>query len=262
MNLSTRKDHIVAMLRSHGAMSVDRLAGHFKVTPQTIRRDLNQLYEANLLRRRHGGAELIAPQLNQPYDTRRISNFDAKVLIGQAVASLIPDHSCILLGFGTTPEQVALALARQQRRHLTVVTNNLRVALALGQDDTHRIVMPGGELRIPNPEILGTETERLFRSFRADFGISGVGGVDPDGALLDFDRAEAACHEALRESCRTRILILDHSKFGRTAPVRSGHIRDHEILVTDSALPDGFENVMTETTRLMIPQAQGQELSA
>jgi DeoR family glycerol-3-phosphate regulon repressor len=216
--VSQRHDEIVALFRQHGFISMEALAAHFSVTAQTIRRDINALCDADILRRRHGGAELIVAARNQPYDARRVNHLDLKIQIGAAVSRLIPHACCILIGIGTTPEQVAIALAGHN--HLTVVTNNLRAALALSTNQSNQIIVPGGTLRFPNPEILGSDADKLFRNFRADFGIYGVGGIDTDGTLLDFDRMEASSRQALRESCRTRILVADSSKFGRQAPVR------------------------------------------
>lgn len=250
MNLSVRQGGIVELLRLQGVVSVDGLASHFQVTPQTIRRDLNALYEANVVRRRHGGAELAGPERNVSFQARRITHFHAKVQIGRAVASLIPNGASVLLGFGTTPEQVALSLV--EHHELTVVTNNLSAAMPLSQNHSNRVVIAGGVLRQPNPEILGPEAERLFNSFKADFGVSGVGGFDLEGALLDFDIAESDCHKALRGNCRTRILVLDHSKFGRLAAVRSGSIDDIDVLVTDLPLPDGYRQRIPAHVQVVI----------
>ncbi|MGG5142979.1 DeoR/GlpR family DNA-binding transcription regulator [Alcaligenes ammonioxydans] len=250
MNLSVRQSIIVDLLAAQGAVSVDGLAAYFGVTPQTIRRDLNHLYEADLVRRRHGGAELNVVERNAPFQTRRITHLQAKARIGRAVAKLIPAGASLLLGFGTTPEQVALALA--DHRDLTVVTNNISAALALSHNMSHRVVLTGGELRQPNPEILGPGAERLFNSFKADFGVSGVGGFDSDGALLDFDMAESDCHKALRGNCRVRILVLDHTKFGRRAPVRSGSLDDVDILVSDQPIPEPYRDQIPARVQLVI----------
>lgn len=250
MNLSVRQGDIVSLLQTQGVVSVDNLATHFGVTPQTIRRDLNVLYEANLLRRLHGGAEPVVRHLNESFSARRISHLHAKAKIGAAVARMIPSGSSLLIGFGTTPEQVALALA--DHNDLTVVTNNLCVALALIQNVSNKVVLPGGQLRQPNPEILGPDAEQLFSDFKADFGISGVGGFDADGALLDFDIHEANCHRALRTNSRQRILVLDHSKFGRLAPVRSGSLADIDILVSNRPLTPEYQSVIPERVQVVI----------
>lgn len=111
-------------------------------------------------------------------------------------------------------------------------------------------------MRFPNPEILGNDADKLFRNFRADFGIYGVGGVDTDGTLLDFDRMESSSRQALRESCRTQILVTDNSKFGRQAPVRGGHLSDPDILVTDSPLNPALAAMLAGNTRVVVTSLQ------
>jgi len=105
MNLSVRQSIIVDLLAAQGAVSVDGLAAHFGVTPQTIRRDLNHLYEADLVRRRHGGAELNVVERNVPFQTRRITHLQAKARIGRAVATLIPPGASLLLGLAPPPSK-------------------------------------------------------------------------------------------------------------------------------------------------------------
>ncbi|AJZ74851.1 DeoR/GlpR family DNA-binding transcription regulator [Pandoraea apista] len=236
MDLSERQTRIVALFRQHGEMSVDALADHFGVATQTIRRDVNTLCDANVLRRYHGGARLMTPGPNQPYEVRRVRNLEGKLRIGQAAAERIPDGATVLLGIGTTPEQVAVALVHRKR--LSVITNNLRAALVLASNPEHRVIVPGGELRSPNPEILGDEADRLFRAYRADVGVYSVGGIDDDGTLLDYDRYEAASREALRDASRYRILVADSYKFSRKPSVRGGQIDEQDLVVTDGPLPD------------------------
>lgn len=238
MDLSERQTRIVALFRQRGEMSIDALAEHFGVATQTIRRDVNTLCDANVLRRNHGGARLLTPGVNQPYEVRRVRNLEGKIRIGTVAAARIPDGATVLLGIGTTPEQVAVALATGgQHKQLTVITNNLRAALVLAAAPGHRVIVPGGELRTPNPEILGDEADRLFRGYRADFGVYSVGGIDDDGTLLDYDRHEASSREALRSAARQCILVADADKFTRRPAVRGGHIDEQNLLVTDGPLP-------------------------
>ena len=56
MYLSPRHSEIMQMAKDHGRVLVDDLATHFGVTPQTIRKDLNDLCDQRLLTRIHGGA--------------------------------------------------------------------------------------------------------------------------------------------------------------------------------------------------------------
>ena len=56
--LNQRQEQIIALVRERGFVAIEALADHFDVTPQTIRRDINQLCDLGLLRRYHGGAGL------------------------------------------------------------------------------------------------------------------------------------------------------------------------------------------------------------
>lgn len=249
MNLSTRQSDIIALIRTNGFQTIETLASHFQVTPQTIRRDVNSLCDANILRRRHGGAELLGVT-NASYESRRVTNLPAKRRIGAAVAALIPSHSSVLFGIGTTPEQVALTMAGHE--DLTVITNNLNVAMALSASGSNRIMLPGGTLRLPDRDLLGHQTEALFRAYRADYGVYGVGGIDGDGTLLDFERDEVAAREAIRESCRTSILTVDLSKIGRIAPAQGGLLWDADIIVMDAAPPEPLAGLIAASSSRLI----------
>jgi len=250
MPLSTRQEKIVALYRSHGELSIAQVMAHFDVAAQTIRRDINNLCDANMLRRTHGGARLLAPGANQPYDVRRVRNLEGKARIGIAAAAMIPSGSTILIGIGTTPEQAALALLHHER--LTIITNNLRAALALSTRSTNRVIVPGGCLRQENPDILGAEADAVFRGYRADFGLYGVGGIDNDGALLDYDKEELASREALMSSCRQSILLADAWKFSCTPPVRGGSLLLQPLLITDAPPPEALRDQLTEHTKVVV----------
>ncbi|WP_234053062.1 MULTISPECIES: DeoR/GlpR family DNA-binding transcription regulator [unclassified Xanthobacter] len=236
MNITSRQQDIVELARQGGFLSIEQLSEHFSVTPQTIRRDINCLCDANLLRRRRGGAEYMeAPRLNLPYASRRIMHPRAKEAIGDLVAGLIPNGASVSFGIGTTPEFVALAM--QGHEDLTVLTNNLSVAMALSVTASNRIILPGGPVRLPDRDMLGPHVEEMYRNYRVDFGIFGVAGIEPDGTLVDFDRDEVLARTAILESCRRSVLVADISKFGRPAPARGGHIADVHMVVLDAAPP-------------------------
>jgi DeoR family transcriptional regulator, glycerol-3-phosphate regulon repressor len=124
--LSPRQSDIVALAKSEGRVSVEGLADRFNVTPQTIRKDLNDLCERGVLQRYHGGAILASGTANLGYEARRKLATEEKRRIGIKAASLIPDSSSLLINIGTTTEQVAAAL--RGKHGLLVITNNMNVA--------------------------------------------------------------------------------------------------------------------------------------
>jgi DeoR family transcriptional regulator, glycerol-3-phosphate regulon repressor len=80
--LTPRQADIVALARDSGRLDVEVLASHFSVTPQTIRRDLNELCDQGVLQRYHGGAMLPSGVANLAYEQRRQLATEAKRRIG------------------------------------------------------------------------------------------------------------------------------------------------------------------------------------
>jgi DeoR family glycerol-3-phosphate regulon repressor len=49
-----------------------------------------------------------------------------------------------------------------------------------------------------------------------------------------------------------RILVLDHTKFGRRAPVRSGSLDDVDILVSDQPIPEPYREQIPARVQVVI----------
>jgi DeoR family glycerol-3-phosphate regulon repressor len=201
------------------------------VTTQTIRRDIDKLCEGDTLRRRHGRVELEEQHLNTPFDQRAGTNMAGKRVIGEAAVELIPDGATVFISIGSTPLSVARALRR--RKNLTVITNNLSAAMALSEELTNRIILPGGEVRLPDRDILGADVIEFFGRYRAEFGIFGVAGVAEDGSLLEFHSDEVRARERIRENSQVSLLVLDCTKFGRLAPAAGENIADIDHVILD-----------------------------
>jgi DeoR family glycerol-3-phosphate regulon repressor len=241
---SRRQHEIVALLRSSGRVGVEELAAHFEVSPQTIRRDLNEMSEARVITRVHGGAIVASSVENLAYDARKLVAQQQKRLIGEAAAKLIPDHSSLFINIGTTTEEVARALAR--RSGLLVITNNLNVAAELYRNRALDVIITGGSVRSTDGGIVGATTVELIRQFRVDTAVIGISAIAEDGSLLDFDVREVHVSRAIIENARRVLLVTDSSKFARSAPALLATLADIDILVTDR-LPS---QAMAELCRL------------
>lgn len=249
--IQARRQKIVELSFQQKSVVVDDLAEALGVSAQTVRRDINHLCDINLLRRRHGGAEVFETERNAPYDQRAATNSRAKGAIAAVAAELIPDGSSVAISVGTTPMMVADALS--DKRRLTVITNNLNAAMALGREPSNRIILPGGELRVPDRDFVGDHVVDFFGNYRTDVGVFGVGGVAEDGTLLDFRRSEVRIRETIRANSRLSILPLDHTKFGRSAPAIGGALADMDRVVLDIRPGAEFDALLDELgDRLML----------
>src|SRR5882762_1588720 len=109
-----RQQEILSLARAQGRVSVDDLALRFSVTPQTIRKDLNELCEMRLVSRVHGGAVIASGVENIAYEARRFIAQSEKRAIGMAAARLIPNSASLFINIGTTTEEVARALGQHE----------------------------------------------------------------------------------------------------------------------------------------------------
>ena len=230
-----RQRDILTLARREGRVSVDDLAARFEVSPQTIRKDLNELCDQRLLSRVHGGAVLASGVENVAYEARRFIAQSEKRAIGAAAAGLIPDNASLFINVGTTTEEVARALT-DRHQGLLVITNNLNVANALYRHDRIDVIVAGGPVRRADGAVIGAAAVEFVSQFKVDYAVIGASAIDEDGALLDFDVREVQVARAIIENARRVVLVADKLKLERTAPVRIGHLGEVDVFVTD-ALP-------------------------
>lgn len=243
MNLPPRQQSILDLVRERGYLSIEELAQQFAVTPQTIRRDINQLAEQNLLRRYHGGAAWDSSIENTAYNTRADQMRDEKQRIADAIASHVPDNASLFINIGTTTEAIARALLGH--RNLKIITNNLHVASILSGKEDFEVLITGGTVR-SDGGVVGQAAVDFIEQFRVDFALMGISGIDDDGSLLDFDYQEVRVSRAIIDNARQVFLAADSSKFGRNAVVRLGPISLVTRVFTDSPPPAAVARLLSQ----------------
>jgi DeoR family transcriptional regulator, glycerol-3-phosphate regulon repressor len=239
--LSQRQVQILAVARKQGNVSVEGLSESFNVTPQTIRKDLNELCEARHLTRTHGGAILSSGVENLAYESRRQLSAIEKTNIARHAASLIPNDCSLFINIGTTTEEVARALVHHEG--LMVITNNIHVAQILLPCPRIEVIVVGGTVRRSDGGIVGEQAVDAISNFKVDFAVMGVSAIDDDGAMLDFDVREVRAARAIMNNSRHVILVADSTKFTRTAPVRIGHLSQLDTFVTDETPPEPIVDI-------------------
>ena len=146
-----RQNEIIKLLSVEKSVKTESLASHFNVSMETIRRDINTLERAGLIRKVYGGICL-------PSDTVHLTALDnwnerlnqyhgEKVRIATKALELIPDYCVIALDIGTTAYELARLLG--QKRGLSVITNSLLIAGELARNTSHKEFLK--QLRINQP---------------------------------------------------------------------------------------------------------------
>lgn len=239
--LSSRQNKIMSLAREQGRVDVDELSRSFKVSPQTIRKDLNDLCEKQILQRIHGGAIVGSGIENVSYEARRLLAPKSKQIIGSTTAQLIPDNSSLLINIGTTTEQVAHSL--KQHHGLLVITNNVNAVRIMKNFLGIELIIAGGLVRSSDGGIVGEAAVDFINQFKVDYAVIGVSAIDEDGSLLDYDFREVRVAQAIIKNARHVILVADVLKLERNAPVRLGHVSQVNTIVTDGNLPRKLQDV-------------------
>jgi DeoR family glycerol-3-phosphate regulon repressor len=242
--LADRQNRILEIAKEAGRVTVEQLAARFEVSPQTIRKDLNDLCDQRLLARVHGGAILSSGVENVGYEMRRSIAQEEKEAIGRAAASLIPNDASLFINIGTTTESVARALVQHSR--LLVITNNINVANAMRPFPDIEVIIAGGVVRRSDGGIVGEAAVDFIKQFRVDYAIIGVSAIDEDGSLLDYDYREVKVAQAIISNARHVMLVADATKFKRAAPVRIGHLSQINSFVTDKCESDRIRQICAE----------------
>lgn len=231
MQLNTRQHSILAKISGTEFISVESLSQHFDMAAQTIRRDITQLCDLGLARRHHGGVGQLPSAENLSFGSRRIINAQAKLIIAQKIAQQIPDNASVTLGIGTTVEAVAKELLR--KKGLKIITNNLNVASLFFQASDIEVILSGGKLRPLDQDMVGDQAVQFFNSYYVDFAIVGVGSLDIERGLMDFDRDNVAITQSILNNAAHKILAVDESKWNKQAFAKVAPFNTIDKVFTD-----------------------------
>lgn len=241
-----RRRHILDELSRTGRVAVTDLSAQFEVTTETIRRDLDQLAEADLLERVHGGAVARRTAEVEPdLTSRRVTSIEAKRRIAFTAATLLPKdpRAAVLLDAGTTTAEL---LPHLSGRRGPVITNAPAIAQgALVHTDLEVHVLPG-RVRATTEAAVGSSTVEALRSLHPDVVFLGCNGVGAEGFTTP-DPDEAAVKTAMLRSAARRVVLADSTKVGARHLVTFAVLADVDTLVTDAPLPDDLHQLLTDT---------------
>ncbi len=228
-----RRNMILDLLARRGSVSVSELHRRLQVSRETIRRDINSLADGHRLQKTHGGA--LSIDSTEPAIAERMSvNIDGKRAIGRMAAGMVADGASLIIDSGTTTLCLAEALAGRHR--LTVYTNDVQVAARLAGRHENRVFVLGGEVLGSEGAMVGRDTTAMLENYYADFAFVGASALSAGRGLTDYTREAAELRKLMLANARTTVLLADHGKFKRVAPVWVSNLRELDTLITDLPL--------------------------
>lgn len=231
-----RRRQILTELKLYPHVRTSELAGRFGVSTETVRRDVEALSREGLISRAYGGAAAAPMGVQPPFGERDLAHIAERERIGKRAAELVEPGEVLMVDAGSTTTQFARHLAAVGRG-LTVLTNSLPVASALGQNDSIQVILCPGDFLAREAAVYGTETIDFLRRHNINRAFIGAGGLTCDG-ITDVNRAASTVKRCMIRQSQLTYLLIDHSKFNIPLLSVVEPLSSIGVLVTDLA-PEG-----------------------
>lgn len=223
MLTSQRKTLILDLLRRDGQVIAKRVAEDLSVSEDTIRRDLREMAAEGLLKRVHGGAMPLSPELPD-FTTRKDVSRDAKQRLAAKAIGLIKSGQMVFLDGGTTTAEIARQLPRGLS--VTIVTHSPTIAAELEHHPSAEVILIGGKLYKHSMVAVGAVAMAAISQLRPDLFFLGVTAAHPVHGLSTGDFEEAAIKRHIAGcAIETHVLLtadkLDRASACQVLPVAS-----------------------------------------
>jgi len=237
-----RWNALLELLGRDGRIEVEEAAAELAVSAATIRRDLDELAQQQMLTRTRGGAVAHNLSYDLPLRYKTARRASEKQRIGAAVARMVEPGAVVGLNGGTTTTEIARAIATRGELSdsvgggpaVTVVTNALNIAHELAVRPHIKIVLTGGVARPQSFELMGPLATGVLDQVSLDLAILGVDALDPERGAAAHHEGEAGINHLMADRAARVVVAADSSKLGRRAFARICALDAIEVLVTDT----------------------------
>lgn len=239
---------ILKMLDTDQRVSSVQLAEILNVSDDTIRRDLKELAENDLLKKVHGGA---IPKSPSPYKLIERINIlhEEKIILAQKAQQFFKDGQVIILDNGSTNMEVARLMSPELKA--TVFTTSIPIAQILCEHPTIDLFMLGGKVFKDAQNTYGTEVMELLSKIRADIFLLGVCGMHHQIGVTMPDWGESVVKRKMAEISAKTIALVTADKLNTAENYVVCSYSKIDVMLTD--------NTITET-QLLDYQGKGVEV--
>lgn len=259
--LSTeRHAHILEILEKEKKILVAVLARELGVTPETIRRDLDQLEKEKKLQRVYGGAVKYQQTKNEPHFSKKMNlHADEKAAIGKKAAEFIKDGDTVMIDVGTTTIHLAHSIANVAG--VTIVTNSLAVAEELNQRLENKlfdgkVIVLGGITHPEQRSIVGTLTCKMLEAFRFDKVFLSCGGMTIN-EVSDYDFEECLVSAAMAERGNQVFLLADYAKIDQQSFYKICPLTTVDYVISNEDMPEEWKAKQLDTMLQWISAKDG-----
>lgn len=227
-----RRQEIAEIINKDRKVYVSKLSELFDVTEETIRRDLEKLENEGILTRTYGGAITNQHTIEDlSFPTRTTMNLEHKQIIAEKAADLINDSDTIMIDASTTCLELMQKL-KKSKKDLTVITNSVKIPNDfIGSN--FNIISTGGSLRAHSYALIGPVAQNTIKNYYVDITVMSCKSLSLDKGIMESNEPEAEIKKKMIQQAEKAVLLVDHTKFNKTAFVKLFDFADFDYIVTD-----------------------------
>ncbi len=225
-----RLNYIVNEVKIRNRVLLVDIAQKLAVSEDTVRRDLNYLDEQGKVKKVHGGA--ISNSFHvYTYSEDQIYAHESKSIIATKAHQLLKDNHVIVMSGGTTNLEVARLLPDDLR--LTIFTPSLPIAMQLLEHPMIDTIFVGGKLSKDAQIAVGGDAIRTLSQVKADLCFLGMGNLDAETGLSEFDWEVVQLKKAMVESAKKIVVLTISEKINSSQRFNICHTTAIHTLVTE-----------------------------
>lgn len=237
---------IKKMLIKDGKVSVNELSKMLDVSEVTIRRDLEKLESENFLIRTHGGAVLKKDQLDDnltmPSSYASNSKRDYHKEIAEIAIHTIQDNDIIMLTNGPINYKIASLL--NNKKNITILTNDLNIALEASKNADNKVVILGGDVSPNDSASYGALTALNIQKFFVKKIFIEVDAINEDLNIFVSSMEKADLIHNILPNSKERILLCRGDNFNKMAFYSVSDITIADKLITNSNISEDVKRLI------------------
>ncbi|MET3696477.1 DeoR family transcriptional regulator [Bacillus oleivorans] len=249
MQPSVRRDWVLKKVQDEGKVEIEQLSEELNVSPMTIRRDLAQLEEEGHVIRVHGGAVLPKPLITEtPFLTKESIRIKQKRDIAKKAVSLVKEGQTIILDSGTTTLEIARLL--KERNHLTVITNDIKIAAELVESEL-KVIVSGGELQNGVGALYGPQTHHFLQDIHVDLFFLGAHAIDIKAGITSPTLEKSLIKKLMIQAAEVTWLVADSSKIDQKAFSKVCDLNVLTGFITDDDIPEDTKTTLSQYLEIL-----------
>ncbi|MBN2436820.1 MAG: DeoR/GlpR transcriptional regulator [Spirochaetes bacterium] len=241
MFAAERKRIIIKYLLENNKAEVVKISEMLNVSEVTIRRDFEKLENEGFLIRTHGGAILHDPS-EKTYTKEpavKAAEDEENNEIAETAMALVKENDVIMITSGDISRLLAKKLSA--KNGLTILTNDLIVALNASAGGQNRVICLGGEIDQDNVSVTGTITLRNMQKYHVNRVFIEVDGISEKLELSVSSQQKAELIESAIESADHATLLCHYTLFGTKAFMKLGSVTMVNSFITNPILSDKYK---------------------